>query len=73
MAFTSRDRDNYIWSRNCASDNGGGSHGGWWYRMCSVVRLHNNYNHEHTILLNGKWHALPFMEIKIRPLNRNNH
>ena len=70
MAFTSRDRDNDIWSHNCAIAS---NKGGWWYKMCSAVRLHNKYNDEHTILLNGMWHALPFMEIKIRPLNCNNH
>ena len=66
MKFSSHDRDNDLSSGNCVH-----SYGGWWYRTCSVVRLNDDYNHRYTIFLNGHWHALPFMEIKIRPLNCN--
>ena len=67
MKFSSRDRDNDLSSINCAL-----SIGGWWYRSCGVVRLNNDYNDIITIYLNDQWHALPFIEIKIRPLNCNN-
>ncbi|XP_065902544.1 fibrinogen C domain-containing protein 1-like [Dysidea avara] len=67
MKFSSRDRDNDLSSINCAL-----SIGGWWYRSCGVVRLNNDYNDIITIYLNYQWHALPFIEIKIRPLNCNN-
>ena len=69
MKFSSRDHDNDLRAhiRSCAH-----YHGGWWYRSCSVARLNEDYNNSITILLNGQWHALPFIEIKIRPLNCNN-
>ncbi|XP_065890562.1 fibrinogen-like protein A [Dysidea avara] len=67
--FTTRDRDNDRWSRNCAVANKGGNGGGWWYNHCSVLYLNHQYNHKQTIYLNGKYHPLPFIEIKIRPKN----
>ena len=39
--------------------------------MCGVAKFHNYYNVEQTI--HDEWHALPFMEIKIRPLNCSSH
>jgi len=69
VSFSSRDRDNDLHStQHCASNDGG-----WWYRACSAIRPHHYYNDKHTIYINTDWHALPFMEIKIRPLNCNDH
>ena len=69
MKFTSRDRDNdIVKDSNCAK-----SQGGWWYKQCSEVKLHSTYNSAHMVRLNGQGLALPFMEMKIRPVNCNNH
>ena len=64
LRFTSPDHGNDLVPGNCAL-----SHGGWWYRGCSAVLLNKDYQARITILLNGQWHALPFVEMKIRPLN----
>ena len=67
--FTTRDRDNDRWELNCARNYQGGKSGGWWYRYCSDIVLNHQYNHGNTISFEGKWYALPFSEMKIRPLN----
>ena len=66
MKFTTRDKDNDRSgsTHNCALNYGGG---GWWYNYCSHIGLNHQYNHKYTIALNGQWHPLPFIEIKIRP------
>ena len=69
MKFTTRDRDNDKWSLNCAVHDAGGNAGGWWYNVCSHIFPNNQYNHYYSVYLNGQWHSLPFIEIKIRPLN----
>ena len=66
LKFTTRDKDNDKWYRNCAVDNGSNS-GGWWYHSCSAIRFTNQYTSPYTIRLNNKWHNLPFLEMKIRP------
>ncbi|XP_065902545.1 fibrinogen C domain-containing protein 1-B-like [Dysidea avara] len=69
MNFTSRDRDNDLSVDNCAIwDN----NGGWWYKRCSLIRAHSYYNAKNAIYLNSQGLALPFMEMKIRPLNCKN-
>ena len=60
-------RDNDRWDRNCAANNNGLNGGGWWYNQCSALYLNHRYNYSHTIYLNGKYHPLPFTEMKIRP------
>ena len=66
--FTTKDRDNDEWSGgNCAVNEWPGITYGWWYRICAYIRLNGPYKHSHTIHLNGKWYALPFVEMKIRP------
>ena len=70
MNFTTRDQDNDQWSNyNCALPNYNGISGGWWYNECAAMRPTTQYNHKSAIVLNGQWHALPFIEMKIRPKN----
>ena len=74
MNFTTRDNDNDQWSSgNCAIDNHGPTipTGGWWYNNCKHIQLNILYNHGSAVVLNGKSHPLPFIEIKIRPHNCN--
>ena len=41
LMFTTRDRDNDLWSSgNCASDS---LRGGWWYYSCAWINLNGNY------------------------------
>ena len=72
MNFTTRDRDNDNWdANNCAVRSAGGNAGGWWYKYCSYIRPNHQYDHTHSIQFDRQWHSLPFIEIKIRPLNCN--
>ena len=72
MYFTTKDRDNDPWSgRNCATDNYKKSTGGWWYNQCKHIQPNLLYKYNPGVLLNGKYHPLPFIEIKIRPHNCN--
>ena len=70
MKFTTRDRDHDCWgsNHNCAVHNSGGKCGGWWYNHCSDIQPNHQYNSQYMVYLNGKLHALPFIEIKIRPV-----
>ena len=71
MKFTTRDRDNDIWNGlNCAVDYVGNA-SGWWHKDCSYIYPNHQYNNYYSIILNGQWHSLPFIEIKIRPVNCN--
>ena len=67
MAFTTRDRDNDRWSRNCAINEVGNA-GGWWYNSCSHIRLNHVYKNTYMAYLNSKYTALSFTEMKIKPL-----
>ena len=69
MKFTTRDRDNDKWSLNCAVHTSSRYAGGWWYNLCSGLYPNGPYNSIYSADLNGQWHRLPFIEIKIRPLN----
>ena len=73
MYFTTNDRDNDPWSKNCAKDSYDAKHpnGGWWHSQCGNVRLNVLYNFQYGIYLNSRWNSLPFTEMKIRPNNCN--
>ena len=71
MKFTTKDRDNDNWDLKCVSNWGGRNAGGWWYNKCSNLLPNNEYNHTFSVYLNNKWQSLPFIEIKIRPVNCN--
>ena len=61
MYFTTKDRDNDQWSKNCAIDNYGHNTptGGWWYKKCHYMQPNVLYNHNSAIILNGKSQPLP--------------
>ena len=63
MKFTSRDRDNDFSGGNCAHGDGG-----WWYNNCGHMELNDDIGSKR-MYLNGQWHHLLFIEIKIRPVN----
>jgi len=65
MLFTTKDRDNDAWGKNCALDNVGTA-GGWWYRSCTHFHPNIQVNTTHGIYFSGKWHPLMFIEMKIR-------
>ena len=72
MKFTTKDRDNDRYSSgNCAVVVDGGNAGGWWHKDCSYIYINHQYKHQSSILLSGKWHSLPFIEMKIKPINCN--
>ena len=73
MNFTTKDSDNdQHSSANCTLLNGPTQPlGGWWYRSCWRIAPNIIYNRIDGIYLNNKWHALPFIEMKIRPHNCN--
>ena len=68
MPFTTKDKDNDKWSKNCAVRNVGNA-GGWWYNACSNIFINNQYKSYYGMAISGSWNALSFTEIKIRPLN----
>ena len=72
IPFTSHDQDNdFHGGINCAKSVF--RFGGWRHVNCGKFGLNGKYKGIHGILLNHNWHVLPFVEIKIRPLNFNTH
>ena len=74
MSFTTKDNDNDNSIYNCALVYGPiEPRGGWWFRSCWPTGMAPNiiYNHKDGVCLNNQYHALPFIEIKIRPHNCN--
>ena len=67
MQFTTRDRDNDRYNQNCATDISSGNGGGWWYNRCAQMYPNSNYLYMYALKANGKYHRLPYIEIKIRP------
>ena len=73
MKFTTKDRDNDMWdggNRAIRSVDGNNA-GGWWHRACLLTHVNHQYKHNYSIHLNGKWHPLPFIEMKIKPITCN--
>ena len=69
--FTTKDSDNDDHEINCALFNGPEMpSGGWWYKSCWSIAPSSIYNHL-GVSLNGRWHVLQFIEIKIRSHNCN--
>ena len=64
MKFTTRDQDNDHSTSNCATIRGG-----WWHNRCADIFPNIHYKHKYAIWLNGQWHSLTFIEMKIRPEN----
>ena len=67
MPFTTKDKDNDKWSKNCVKEYMGIS-GGWWYNECSHLLINHQYKSTAGIYLGG-WKALSFTEMKIRPVS----
>ena len=72
MKFTTKDRDNDINGRgNCAVNREGANAGGWWHNYCSYIHVNHQYKNKYSIYLNRKYHPLPFIEMKIKPITCN--
>ena len=64
--FSTKDRGS---STYCAIKHHDSNAGGWWYKGCSELHPNHQYNSSYSMYLYppGKWYALPFIEIKIKP------
>ena len=70
MKFTTRDQDNdRSPTGNCAIRTYSARSGGWWHNHCTYIYPNSQYNYKYPMYLNGQWHSLPFIEMKIRPKN----
>ena len=70
--FTTRDRDNDRWQRNCAvAVHGSTAPGGWWHSSCFQINLNYDYGAPAggLLALSGVWYSPPLVEMKIRPTN----
>ena len=68
--FTTRDQNNNQWNKNCVQ--GFGPSGGWWHANCgNIAKTQYTIQTTYGIYLNDRWHALPFIKMKIRPHNCN--
>ena len=61
MQFTTIDRDNDVWSSNCARNYGGS---GWWYRACYHSLLTGSHS-SRRVSWQGTYY--PFTEMRLRP------
>ena len=73
MAFSTKDRDNNIDSRNCAVEYTGA----WWYKSCHNSNLNGKYLGNKRDSRGARWHhfkgslSLKFTEMKLRPSSWN--
>ena len=71
MAFSTKDRDNDKWSRNCAVSYTGA----WWYNDCHHSNLNGQYLGNKVDNKGARWNgykgslSLKFSEMKLRPRN----
>ena len=70
MQFSTRDRDNDKWSKNCT----GNTQGAWWYKNCSELNLNGRYRSgknwgtlSWAPLADGAVNAMKYTQMKIRP------
>ena len=69
MAFSTKDRDNDIWSSNCAVSYTGA----WWYSACHSSNLNGKYLGRKYDNRGASWNgfrgslSLKFTEMKLRP------
>ena len=69
MAFSTKDKDNDIWSSNCAVS----FTGAWWYYSCHESNLNGQYLGDKSDSRGARWHhfrgylSLKFTEMKLRP------
>ena len=69
MAFSAKDRDNDIWSSNCAVR----FTGAWWYENCHSSNLNGKYLGDKSDTRGAVWYnfrsylSLKFIEMKLRP------
>ena len=69
MAFSTKDRDNDVWSSNCAVSYTGA----WWYNACHSSNLNGQYLGEKHDVRGIRWSdfrgtiSLKFTEMKLRP------
>ena len=71
MKFTTKDRDNDLYSGNCAVNGNGKNSNGWWFNHCASIQLNKQYSEVHKIYDGSSWHNYLFTEMKIRPINCN--
>ena len=72
MKFTTKDRDNDLYSHdNCAVDGNGRNGNGWWYNSCAHIQLNKKYSEVHKVYDGSSFHNYLFIEMKIRPTNCN--
>ena len=71
MAFTTKDRDNDKWGKNCAAQH---NKGAWWYNNChhsnlNGLYLHGKINHQGMVWYHWKnnQYSVKRSEMKIRP------
>ena len=65
MKFTSRDRDNDLYSSgNCARYKGG-----FWHNNCGGLQINDDPSDTTILLLNGQWYNPILTEMKVRPKN----
>ena len=69
MKFTTKDRDNDLYSKNCALKGNGKNSNGWWFNQCAHIQLNKQYSEKDKVHDGSSWHNYLFIEMKSRPIN----